>query len=211
MKYPPSIERVFDSNGWFDLISFSIDELEKENLLLIIEEKPYLQDSYGNFRGYFSEDVGVCVASKNEYWPLVLVHEMAHFLIWKQNDKHLDFGPNMLLDKWLEGGDIDNLYETILSCMDDELLAERKAVEILQQFNIPYDIDVYIQDANAYMFFWCWVYDHRKWDNKVANSRKVINLCCNYFLENPEAYMLDYHKNHKLRLAMNEAHDAGKS
>jgi len=203
-----SIEKVLASKGWADFISFAVDELEKEGLMLVIEERQYLQDSCGRFRGYFSEEIGVCVASKAWYWPLVLIHEMSHFLIWKQNDRHLDFLPNVLLTKWLEGGEIDNPSEVILNCLNDELVTERKTVEVLHRFNIPYDTGTYIKDANAYLLFWCWVLDHRKWDNRVASDSKVISLCCDYFFDGPYDYILEYQKNHELRLAMNEAHDA---
>ncbi len=146
------------------------------DMKLNITKNKFVKSGDASVGGYFCDDEGIMVAGKNDRWFGILVHEYCHFLQWEENfigyakfDKHY-----VGWDTWLSGKrnlKKKDLHTKFLAIRNLELDCEQRTVKLIKKYKLPVDIQKYIQDANAYMFFYAYVKKHRVWPNKVIDQR----------------------------------------
>lgn len=95
----------------------------------------------------------------------LLVHEYGHMTqwldtssVWSKSTQSLGY-----LDEWLAGNEIDDISKHIDIALELELDNEKRSVELIKQWNLPLDIPTYIKKANAYLQFYLYLKESRKW------------------------------------------------
>lgn len=114
-------------------------------------------------------------------WLTTLAHEFAHLC---QSLEGLflptDFGPiepYALLDRWYAGEDFpaDEVERAVVTCIECELDAERRALALMSRHNLLHDMSDYISNANGYALCYLWSHENRRWPDPVewGGSRLV--------------------------------------
>ena len=146
---------------------------------LILDEThvPYLNTDM-KVNGYFSDypdKVLACATKKPvEDWITILAHESSHMDqsvensdVWKKLvDSRIgtkdvyDF-----IDEWINGKEFtQNQLDTFFKiAINTELDCEKRTVEKLKKYELPVNIEEYIQNANAYVYFYLIIQKYRKW------------------------------------------------
>lgn len=154
-------------------IKFVRLQCKQHGIKLILKKRAYLVLSR-NVRcsGYFDESARKLVVAMNNSGALsVLVHEFAHLTQWVDNCEPWRTLGNSLdkLHGWLDGEEVKGIKRALAKARDLELDNEKRAVKLIKEWNLPIDIKVYTQKANAYVQFYNWMYFTRRWCT-VKNS-----------------------------------------
>lgn len=143
--------------------------------------------------GYFDETVPILVCSMNTNIAYeVLVHEFAHFTQWiDQCYEWVTLGNSVSeVDDWLKGKNVRNIEECIAKTRDLELDNEKRAVKLIKQFNLPIDIRKYKKKANAYIMYYNYLLQSRKWcipgNTPYSNKRLIESM--------PDKFNMNYSK-----------------
>ena len=141
----------------------------------------YFQETFRRKQGILTVATGLPI----KRWLAILVHESCHMdqweekiNLWKLCDK---LNPNVI-DEWLEGKNFSNkkIDDAINSTRDLELDCEKRAVDKIKKFNLPLNINEYIQKANCYIFYHNYVRLTRTWykiDNIPTINPNIYKLC----------------------------------
>lgn len=130
----------------------------------------HLKTDGTNFKhsGEFDEDnKTLTVAFKNsqKVWLPVFVHEYAHYV--QHINQHKAWVENMpaLVEffTWLENPVGKIKKETVFKTQLLELDCEKTAVKIIQEYNLPIDVEHYIQAANCYILSYNLFYKYKSW------------------------------------------------
>ena len=129
--------------------------------------------------GYFDESVPILVSSVGRPdWIEILAHEYSHLTqwveripLWVEAETSLAF-----VWEWLEGVDCDNIDHHLSVARDLELDNEKRAVKIIQAFELEVDNDNYIRKANAYVCFYNFLKITRKWCTAKTSPYRNKNI-----------------------------------
>ena len=146
--------------------------------------------------GWYDESDLVVAGGKKE-WLDVLVHESCHmdqflegYKYWKRGDDSLS-----MIDKWLAGKrkTRNELVKATKDVIMLELDCERRAVQKMKKYKIPFNAGLYTQKANSYLFgYWATLRD-RKWFAFPYEQKKIYGKMPKVFLE-PKEYLNNYEK-----------------
>ena len=137
--------------------------------------------------GYFYYiDREIVVARKNIHWLAILVHESCHLdqylentEIWQKSDK---WGHQ--LDNWLSGKKVKNLRKAVNSTIALELDCEKRSIKKIAYYDLPINTITYIQKANAYILYYKYVGQVRRWKPKPYDNPEI-------YLKMPSRFMSD--------------------
>lgn len=173
---------------------------DENNITLIIKNEPgipYVGNDGIMVNGYFDDKSRslACAAGKDvSLWLPTLIHESSHM------DQFLEDAPEWLnnldmveTDKWLTGDDsvdMNTVTEEIKTAIAVEVDCEKRTVNKIKQLGLDGIIDAkeYIQRANAYLMFYLWMKENRKW---YEIGREPYNLP-EIFREMPKTFDNDY-------------------
>jgi hypothetical protein len=148
--------------------------------------------------GYFDDGENlnvqpVLACSMNSPMGLqILVHEYCHLTQWQDGIKLWNEYNNkgFKVDEWLEGKNIRNIRKYIQLAIDLELDNERRSVKMIKKWGLSIDIKMYIKQANAYLQFYNWMLQTRKWskpnNTPYSNKRIIAGM--------PDSFRMDYTK-----------------
>jgi hypothetical protein len=148
--------------------------------------------NHGNF-GTFDEDT-LRTAIKNpvKKWLPVFVHESCHkdqFLerdeIWNTHIKGVD--AIHIMNAWLGKTCelTENQLKTVIAKVQKvEIDCEKRAVKKIRKYDLPIDIDKYIKEANAYLWYFHGVAKSRKWSCGDFLQPKILKLMPTHFRNN---------------------------
>jgi hypothetical protein len=150
-----------------DFIQYVKSECKANGINVDLRKRKYLVLS-GNIKcsGYFdSEEKRLVVAANRADWLPILVHEFAHFTQWMDNCPVWRTSGNSLeaVDSWLGGKEVKNIKRSLGKCRDLELDNEKRSVAIIKAWELPIDVKLYTQKANAYVAFYSYMYFTRRW------------------------------------------------
>jgi hypothetical protein len=149
----------------------------------------------GSFKcgGWFDgEDRELVCSMKNNKGLALLAHEFSHFHQWAENSEMWDLASkknsHSAMHEWIEGKPIRDIKKHIAICRDLEVDAEKRAVKMIKKYNLPIDIDEYIRGANAYIYFYNYILNIRRWSapNNSPYRNKVL------IASMPKTFMKDY-------------------
>jgi hypothetical protein len=160
-------------------------ELIKDGFGVKIHNTPLVRNECGVASGYFDgegKELEIAIKRPQKEWVPIFIHEYSHYTQWKDDCK-----------VWR---DIDKVYETVnlwswLSGDDEytdaqlerckiatqrlEQDCDKRAVALIEQYNLPISKDHYIQSSNAYILFYNICIEQRKWYKKSPYSDPRIN------------------------------------
>lgn len=165
-----------------DVVSKAIEN----NIEIILSNKDrvvYSGDSSNTeCAGYFCENektgeriLAVATDVPLKHWITVLLHESSHMDQYLENcqewqDCKMEDGSDSTdaLFKWIDGANIDNIYDIGMRSLRVELDCEKRTVKKIMDYNLYDHIDVieYIKKANAYIYFYLYVLETRKFYTK---------------------------------------------
>jgi len=127
-------------------------------------------------------------------WYKNFIHEYCHFLQWKEKNKIWKYYDKISRqynsDDWLAGKnftkkEIDLMIDTDILL---ELDCEKRVIDLIKKYNLPFKINKEIQEMNAYLYFISSVRELRKWYKKAPYEVKEI------VREMPEVFQKSYKK-----------------
>lgn len=147
----------------------------------------------GNIKcsGYFdSHNKQLVVAAKREDFLEILVHEYGHLTQWAEKCPEWVACENTVdhIERWLAGERVRNVFDHIKKMRALELDNEKRAIKLIQKFDLPIDTVRYIKKANGYVYFYTWMMKTRRWssiDNSPYSNDTIIDVM-------PEEFQDDY-------------------
>lgn len=146
----------------------------------MLREVSYLKLS-GNIKcsGYFDDNKKLLVVAMKSPLALeILVHEFGHLTQYIDNCKPWRKLGNSLdkMTDWLQGRQVRNSDKHINAARDMELDNEKRSVQIIKDFDLPIDIESYVQRANSYVYFYNWMKTTRRWSSPSNSPYKNQRL-----------------------------------
>jgi hypothetical protein len=137
------------------------------------------------------------VAGGKKEWLDVLVHESCHMDQYLEGYKYWKCGDSSLLiiDAWLTGKKKTHkeLVKATKNVIMLELDCERRTVQKMKKYKIPFNASLYTQKANSYLFgYWATLRD-RKWYPFPYEKKEIYSKMPKTFLE-PKEYTNNYEK-----------------
>jgi hypothetical protein len=162
-----------------EFIALVKDECKKHGIKCKLKNTSYVKLE-GDIKcsGYFDETGRELVVSMNRKDSLeILVHEYAHMTQWLENCEPWRKGLTSIirLQSWLMGEDVLRIRYHVKNCINLELDNEKRSVNIIKKYNLPVNITKYKQKANAYLYFYGYLIETRKW-SKPSNSPYKNNV-----------------------------------
>lgn len=152
--------------------------------------------------GFFCDEtrrLHVATGCPPEMFIGVYVHESCHMDQWIDGSKYWpeNIGDDyMIWSAALDGEDVSesSLQAALSNIVMLEADCERRAVEKIKQYDLPVDLDKYIQLANAYLYFHTAMAKFKKW-YKPQNSpgRVGVSNPLPKVLYEPEHYRIGNH------------------
>lgn len=138
--------------------------------------------------GYYCEDdkeIAICTNGGID-WISTLAHEYNHFL-QKQNKsiywQNLTFnGKNAysLWWSWIEKDielDKDELEIVVRKIQDVEYECECMTIKMIEEFNLPINIEEYILSSNSYLYFFQYAKKYRTWYSDTGSPKNDHVFC----------------------------------
>lgn len=144
-----------------DFIQHVRNHLEEHNFKLIFAKSHQVNTGTG-FRcsGFFDESKRVIrVAKKSANWLQTLVHEYCHFLDYLESSNRQLVKEDKALaicEKYVRG-DIcpsKRVISAFRTAAHMEWKCDRRAVKIIQEWNLPINTTTYIREANLYVYLY---------------------------------------------------------
>jgi hypothetical protein len=143
--------------------------------------------------GYFCSDsktLAVGTGSPIRIWFPILLHEYNHMLQWIEKTRHWTKKSEKLGEdffEWLEGDkefSKEKLKKIIKSVRDCEVDCEERTAKMIKENpQIGLNVDQYIKEANAYLFFYKIVEKYRKWSKSAPyRIKEIVELMPNAIL-----------------------------
>lgn len=168
-------------------------ECKKYGIKFLLKRSKYVITE-GNIRcvGWFDDiKKELVVAGKDRNWLLTLVHEYAHLTQWADKCKEWQDTESIgNIDDWLNGKEIKNPKRALAKTRDLELDNEKRSVKLIKEWNLPINIKIYTQKANAYIQFYNYMYLTRRWHpikNSPSTNPKV-------YKQMPAIFSMNYKK-----------------
>ena len=167
---------IFGSKSARHFLHYVKGKCRKHGIKLALREVSYLKLD-GNIKcsGYFDDEGGMlAVAMKSPLALEILVHEFAHLTQYVDNCKSWRNLGNSLdkMTNWLIGKNVRDYERHINVARDLEIDNEKRAVEIIKQFELDIDIKDYIVRANSYIYFYNWMKTTRRWSSPSNSPYK---------------------------------------
>lgn len=178
----PIVDRfVYDEIGKCDLHGIEVQLIKAE--LLTLENGVQTQ-------GWFDGDtLAVATDKPIKQWLPVFVHETCHkdqmvekSPFWDTKIKGYDACD--LLNQWLAGVvdfTFNQFYAVTNKIIACELDCEIRTAVKIRENNLPIDLDLYIQIANAYVWSYRDLYRTRKWNATICYNPKIIEKMPKHF------------------------------
>lgn len=138
-------------------VRFVKQHLAEYGMKLVIGRGKFVNTGHGRCEGYFNEIEGVIkIAGNNQYFLQTLVHEYAHFLqyinkvqVYIKSDK-----AGLIVENWFNGKNYNKktLKRAFLLVRAMERDCEKRALKIIQDFDLKIDQKLYAKRANLYIY-----------------------------------------------------------
>jgi hypothetical protein len=144
--------------------------------------------------GYFDEESLVVATKKKDVqdWLDILIHESCHLdqfveksKVWTPDELGL-----FVVEAWIRNKKINSkkaieaFHNTILL----ELDCEKRTVKKIKKYKLSFNIDLYIQKANAYLYGYGVSYKKKVWPNRPYEKLFIVNKMPKKFLKTEEYF-----------------------
>lgn len=131
--------------------------LAEYGMKLVVGKGKTVNSGHSRCEGYFNEVEGVIkIGGNNQYFLQTLVHEYAHFLqyinkvqVYTKSDK-----AGLIIENWFNGKNYDKktLKRAFLLVRAMERDCEKRALKLIDEFNLKIDKKLYAKHANIYIY-----------------------------------------------------------
>jgi hypothetical protein len=138
-------------------VRFVRQHLAQYGMKLVIGRGKFVNSGNSRCEGYFHEcEKVIRIAGANQYFLQTLVHEYGHFLqyinqveVYKKSDE-----AGIIVENWFNGKDYDKktLKRAFLLVRAMERDCEKRALKIIDEFNLKIDKKLYAKRANCYIY-----------------------------------------------------------
>jgi hypothetical protein len=150
-------EEVSMAKTHHQFVRFVKQHLAEYGMRLIIGRGKYVNTGHGRCEGYFNEiEKIIRIGGNNQYFLQTLVHEYAHFLqyinqvqVYTKSDK-----AGLIVENWFKGREYDKktLKRAFLLVRAMERDCEKRALKLIDEFNLKIDKKLYAKRANCYIY-----------------------------------------------------------
>lgn len=106
-------------------------------------------------------------------WLGILLHEYSHLTQWAEKCKiYLEHEKTPGMWDWLDGKPLRNAKKVVEITRELEADCERRTVRLMHELKAPLDVELYCQQANAYIHFHNVIAKKRKWVRAAGVLRK---------------------------------------
>ncbi len=154
--------------------------LEEYNFKLIFANSYQVNTGAGHrCTGYFDDQRRIIrVAKKSSNWLETLVHEYCHFLDYLESSRsnlEKEEKALALCEDYIKGSIScsPRVHNAFLTVAHMEWKCDRRAVKIIQDWNLPIDIEKYIREANLYVYLYHLYRKYRTFTAKRPSGRLV--------------------------------------
>ena len=144
--------------------------------------------------GYFDEKSLVVATKKKNMqdWLDILIHESCHLdqfveksKVWCPDELGLYVVENWIQNKKINSKKaIEAFHNTILL----ELDCEKRTVKKIKKYKLNFNVDLYIQKANAYLYGYGVSFKKKVWPNRPYERSSIINKMPKNFLKTEEYF-----------------------
>lgn len=160
-------------------IAYEIEKAKKAKVEVFFSKRKWVRANDSNkVNGYFDDcfekssktypRLAMANLDDTSSWLGLLAHESSHMDQWIEAVDCWNYSdPNdpELFDRALTSGKVDPI--AFKHCIDKLILLEAdceiRALNKINNFNISIDPKVYAQKANAYIYFYHYIYQYKKW------------------------------------------------
>lgn len=180
-KFPDIETQVFldYAKSVCNLHSFDLHLVQRENL-------KYKGQKYAGELDFSGKRFRIAVAKPKEDMLTIFVHEFSHLNQWIDEDPifystQLDDGSDAYDNfmQWITG-DIDLSPQQAVQygklARNFEIDCDKRAVEEIKFWELPVDLDKYIQKSNSYHLLYNYISKHRFWPDISPYHDKYIKL-----------------------------------
>lgn len=138
-------------------VRFVRKHLAEYDMKLVIGRGKFVNSGNSRCEGYFNESEKIIrIAGNNQYFMQTLVHEYAHFLqyinkiqVYTKCDK-----ASLIVENWFSGKNYDKktLKRAFLLVRAMERDCEKRAVKLIDKFNLNIDKKLYVKRAHCYIY-----------------------------------------------------------
>jgi hypothetical protein len=148
----------------------ALQDLKQHNIKL----KVYRRNINTEFHidGYFDDACLQLGIMKNHRWLQTFVHEYAHFLQWKHDERSFaayykyDYDPVRLVEMYVQRktGYSRKVQNAFLVIRRNEASCDRIAAKLIRKHKLPINLDDYRREANRQIVFYHCVEHKRSWE-----------------------------------------------
>lgn len=139
--------------------------------------------------GYFDEVNKVLAVAMGGNRPIeILAHEFSHFTQWDEQCaiwvKAVKYEAIENFWAYVTGQKSNNPIKSLSISRDLELDCEKRTIELIKCHGLDIDIDYYHKKANAYVYFYNWMKESKRWckpDNTPYNNKRIVEAMPNHF------------------------------
>jgi hypothetical protein len=174
--------RSIKNNGLYKVIRHDIKSYDGRIIMCKGEYCGGNDRCYGLFELNNKEQpiIKVAIGTKSpEQWFGILVHEYCHFLQWKeQSELWTDFEDcSFNIDEIIKNP--KKYKKQLLLLIRLEADCERRAIKLIKNYHIPFDIDSYVKEANCILYKYAMLYTNSFWPKNTQEVKNSHELCPN--------------------------------
>lgn len=186
------IEQFPEGSSERRLLEDACRAAEQCGVRVVLSNGPWVHQSEGDgmpCSGFFLDrpvpTLAVALGHPAAEWVPIFAHESSHFDQWREQAPEwtdlFRFGDeaSLVLDAWLEGGrefSPSELGELVGSIKAVEFDAERRTLAKMQSYGVKVDPAEYAQKSNAYVMFYDWCANRRRWSEAGRPVYRVESI-----------------------------------
>jgi len=126
------------------------------------------EEPYGGKPGDLRVAVGKARDFPSDLWLAIYVHEYSHCLQWinKAPEYTCSHGASGRFFEWVDRKKDKRLMKDVYTIQKMESYCDRRAVRLIKRHKLDIDIDDYIRQSNAYIYFYMAISIRRSWVKK---------------------------------------------
>lgn len=167
-------------------------ECKDNGVRILLRKGTSIQDGGIKIGGcFYEEPPTLSVAMGNPDFKSILAHEFCHMYQWlEQADVYLRGSESIFhLERWLSGERVWNIQKHISAVRDLELDNEIRTSRLIKKYDLGISYSEYIKKSNAYILFYNWLLESRRWskpNNSPYKNKNIIEIMSSRFDMNYE-------------------------
>ena len=142
----------------------AVNEMAKQRVDIHLINKRHVRPGVGGEFCEYPKVAAIACGRKIEDWFPTFIHEYCHFrqhkdrlpIYMNSDDSFNNIWNSLEGEDKMKRGSIDVIQKVELDC-------EKRVVEIIKEYDLPFSVDQYIREANVHVLMYNEVYRYKKW------------------------------------------------